>query len=273
MRALWKGSLSFGLVNIPVELYSGSKANEIKFTLLHKKDLSEIKYARICKDEGKEVPWDEIVKGFETEKGKYIIVTDEDLKKAALEKSPSIDIIQFTDENDIDTIFYEKPYVLTPDKNADKAYSLLVDVLKKSKKVGIARYVLHNREHIAVIKTYKNFIVMNQLRFEDELQLFENLKTPAVTKVTAQEIDIAIKLINHMTGTFKPEKYHDTYVQELKEILRKKGKGKKSASSGKAAQPAPGKVHDIMALLRASIEEKDEKVKKPKKTNKSRVSA
>lgn len=263
MRTIMKGFIGFGLVNIPVEVYTGSQSSEIKFNLLHSRDLSEIKYARICKEEDVEVPWNEIVKGYKTESGAYVVMSDEELKKATSERTKSIEITQFVEEDEIDTIFYEKPYIVIPDKGADKAYGLLHEVLKKSKKVGIAKYVLHNREHIGAVKTYKNFILLNQLRYPHELVNIEDLKKPASQTIPAKEMDIAMKLINHMAAPFKPEQFKDTYIEEVKEILKQKEKGIKPT---KKAAPAPSKkIHDIMSLLKASLEEKDKKPAKSKK--------
>lgn len=253
MRSMWKGSLSFGLVNIPVHMYTGSKEKELSFILLHKKDLSEIHYARICKTENKEVPWKEIVKGFEFEKGEYVIVNDEDFAKANLTKSKTIEIINFVEEDEVDPIYYVKPYYLEPDKNAEKAYSLLREALKRSKKVGLAKFVLRNKEHIALIKPHGNMLIVNELRYQAELLKSEDLKLPSEKeKTTAKELDIAIQLIDHLTVPFKPERYKDTYVQEMKKIIQQKAKGR--TIHPKTEAPKSTKVCDIMSLLQASLE-------------------
>lgn len=260
-KAVLKGSINFGLVNIPVEMFSASQAQEIKFTMLHKKDLSEIRYSRICKAEGKEVPWKDIVKGYANEKGKYIVLTEEELKRASAEKSKSIEIVEFVKEEEIDSIYYEKPYVLEPQKGANKPYHLLLEVLKKSKKVGIAKYVIHNREHVGVLKFHGDFLIINQLRFESELKDFADLKAPAIAKVTTKEVDIAMQLINQMTAKFKPKDFKDNYVEEIKGLIKQKQKGKKiEVPKGEKKRPQ-GKVHDIMSLLKASLA----KEKKPKR--------
>jgi DNA end-binding protein Ku len=178
MHSIWKGSLSFGLVNIPVKMYTASQDREFKFTLLHKKDMSEIRYARICKTEQKEIPWEEIVKGYELEKGNYVIFDESDFEKINLKKTKTIDIVGFTNENEIDSIYFMKPFFLEPDKGADKTYALLREGLLKSKKVGIAKYVIHNREHIAVLKPYHNGLIINQLRYNDELIKFKEFHLP-----------------------------------------------------------------------------------------------
>jgi len=260
MKSMWKGSLSFGLVNIPVQMYTGSKEKELSFVLLHKKDLSEIHYARICKAEGKEVPWKEIVKGFEFEKGEYVIMSDEDFAKANPGKSKTIEIINFVKQEEVDPIYYVKPYYLEPDKNAEKAYSLLREALMKSGKVGIAKFVLRNREHIALIRAYENILIVNELRYQTELLKTEDLKLPPEKeKINHKELDIAMQLIDHLTVSFQPERYKDSYVQEMKKIIQQKAKGR--AIHPKTEAPKSSKVSDIMSLLKASLESNH----KPKK--------
>ncbi len=261
MRAIWRGALSFGLVNIPVHMYTASHEKELSFVMLHKKDLSEIRYARICKLEDKEVPWEEIVKGYELDKGNYVVLKDEDFEKANLKKTKTIEIVHFIDEKEIDTIYYVKPYFLEPDKNAEKAYALLREALKKSKKVGLAKYVLRNREHIAVVKTHDNLIILNELRYQNELTIAKDLHIPPVEKLSGKEIDIAMQLIEGLTVPFKPQAYHDTYTEELKAIIKQKAKGR--PIHPKAQEPRMTKVQDIMSLLKASLE----KNKKPRKKN------
>jgi DNA end-binding protein Ku len=261
MRVIWKGSISFGLVNIPVKMYHASRDHELKFVLLHKKDLSEIRYARICKSEDKEVPWEELVKGFEFQKGEYVVMNQEDFEKANVKKTRTIEIVSFANEDEIDPIFYEKPYYLEPDKNAESTYALLCEALRKSKKVGIAKYVIHNREHIAVLKPYHNAILLNQMRYDDEMVKLKELEIPDIGKIPAKEVDIAIKLIDHLTKPFTAKEYKDTYTEEIKEIIAQKAKGKKIVAKGK--EPKPTKVTDIMSLLKASLQA-------PKKTPKRR---
>lgn len=260
MRAIWKASISFGLVNIPINLYSATRERELKFTLLHKRDMSTVRYAKICKEEEKEIPYEEIVKGYEYEKGNYIILTDEDFEKANVEKTKSIEILDFTDEDEIDIMYYDRPYFLEPDKGANKAYALLRDALKKSKKVGIAKFVLKNHEHLAVIKPHGKALILNQMRTHAEVLEPVDLKLPEEEKVSGKEMEMALQLIEHLSGPFHPEQYKDTYTEEIKEIIAKKAKGIKIKPKGKA--PKPSKVTDIMTLLKASLEHKPEKTKK-----------
>lgn len=259
MRSIWKGSISFGLVNIPINMYVASQAKEISFVMLHKKDLSEIRYARICKTEEKEVPWSDIVKGYELEKGDFVVFDEKDFEKANLKKTKTIEMMSFVDEDEIDTMYYVKPYFLEPGRNADKAYSLLRDALKKSKKVGLASFILRNKEHIAVIRPYENLLILNELRYQTELLQADDLNVPAM-KVNPKELDMAIQLIEQMKVPFDPKKYNDTYTEEIKKMIKQKAKGKPIHPKTKEA-PSP-KIHDIMSLLEASLEKKPTKKSK-----------
>lgn len=253
MRAIWTGALSFGLINIPIRLYSASRDHEgISFNLLHKKDLSPIRYARICKHDGKEIPYNEIVKGYEYQEGDYVVLVDEDFKRANVKKTKSIEIVDFVEEKQIDPVFYDKPYYLEPGKGADKAYVLLREALKKSKKVAIGRYVFHNREHIGVVKPYHHLLILEQLRYESEINDPDQLKIPESIQLTKQEVAMALKLIEQFSSSFHPEEYHDSYTEELKEIIAEKVKGKKPRAKGK--EPKITDVKDIMHLLKASLE-------------------
>jgi DNA end-binding protein Ku len=264
MRSIWKGSLSFGLVNIPVHMYTASREKEISFVLLHKKDHSEIRYARICKAEEKEVPWNEIVKAYEYEKGDFVVLQDEDFEKANLKKTKTIEIVNFVKEEEVDTVYYVKPYFLEPDKNSENAYSLLREALKKSQKVGLARYVLRNREHLAVVKHHENMIILIELRYQNELVRAEDLNIPPPIKATSKELNIAIQLVNQLTVRFKPKEYIDTYIQEIKEIIKQKAKGR--PVHPKTKEPKTTKIHDIMSLLQASLEKKKKPQKKLRKS-------
>ncbi len=264
MRSIWKGALSFGLVNIPVHMYTASRQNEISFVMLHKKDLSLIRYARICKTEEKEVPWNEIVKGYEISNGDYVVFDEKDFEKANQKKTKTIEILHFIEEDEIDTVYYAKPYYLEPDKNAEKAYVLLREALQKSKKVGLAKYILRNREHLAVVKIHEDIIILNELRYENELIQAKDLKIPGPGKLNKKEVDVAIQLIDQLTVPFKPKEYKDTFEEELKKIIRQKAKGR--PVHPKEKEPRPSKVHDIMSLLQASLEETGKPKKKTRKT-------
>lgn len=258
MRSIWKGSISFGLVNIPINMYVASQAKEISFVMLHKKDLSEIRYARICKTEDKEVPWKDIVKGYELEKGNFVVFEEKDFEKANLKKTKTIEIVGFVDDDEIDSIFYVKPYFLEPGKNADKAYGLLRDALKKSKKLALAKYILRNKEHLAVIKPLESMLVLNELRYETELLTVKDLEIPEA-KPAPKELDMAVQLINQMSIPFNPKEFHDSYTEELKEMIKQKAKGKPVHPKTKET-PSP-KVHDIMSLLQESLKKPVKKTK------------
>lgn len=269
LRSLWKGSISFGLVNIPVRMHVASHEHDLKFVMLHKKDHSQIRFARMCKAEEKEVPWEEIDKGYEYTPGEYVIVTNEDLNEINLNKSKTIEIMHFIDEKEIDTIYYTKPYFLEPDKNAGNAYQLLREAMKKSKKIGIAKFVLRNREHLAVIKPYEDAIVLNELRYDAELVKVKDLQLPDLSPVSSQELSIALKLIDHLTTPFRAKDYIDTYEKEVLEMIEEKAKGKKVHPIGQEKKPS--KVHDIVALLKKSLEV-DQKIeqKEPKPRERKR---
>ena len=260
MRAIWTGSLSFGLVNIPVKLFSASESSAgLSFDMLHKEDLSPIRYARICREDGKELPWEEIVKGYEYQKGDYIVLTDEDFKKAAPEKTQAIDIVEFVDEKEIDLRYFEKPYYLEPDKKAGKPYALLREALTRSGKVGIAKFVMRNRERLAALKPVGKVLVLEQMRFQADLREPAGLNLPEAT-TEKKEIEMALALIDQLTTHFVPEDFHDTYTEELEEIIESKARGKEIRPA-KAAAVKNTEVKDLMATLKASLEAEQVKTK------------
>ena len=252
MRAIWTGSISFGLVNIPIKLFSASESRDgIDLRMLHSKDQAPIRYAKICSEEGIEVPFKDIVKGYEYAEGEFVIISEEDFEAADVKKTTTIDIVEFTDENQIDVRYLERPYYLEPQKGADKAYTLLREALRESNKLAVARFVLRQREHLAIIKTVGNVLVLNQMRFPADLRTPGGLKLPTA-EPDKKEIDMALKLIDQMTQPFVPEDFHDTYTEELEATIEAKVKGT-PAPAGKPASAAP--VKDLMAALKASLEE------------------
>ena len=258
MRAIWSGSISFGLVNIPVKLYSASEDASLSFDFVHKVDFSPIRYAKVCKEEGKELSYDEVTRAFELENGDYVPVSEEDFQKANKRKTKSIEIINFSLEAEIDPVFFEKPYFLEPDKGSDKPYALLLEALKRSKRVGVAKYVLRNREHLAIVRPKEGILVLNQLRFAQDLRQPDELRKPDKVEMSQQEISLALALIDQLTKRFDPQDYRDTYTAELKEIIEEKSKGITPISRGK--EPVPTEVKDLMAILKASLKEEKEKV-------------
>ncbi|HEV8286270.1 MAG TPA: Ku protein [Chitinophagaceae bacterium] len=252
MRAIWSGAISFGLVNIPVKLYSGTSAERaLDLDMLSKKDMSPIRYARISTATNKEVEWKDIVKGYEVEKGKYVVITDEDFKKASPEKTNTIEILQFVNEKEIDSIYFEKPYYLVPDKGAAKPYTLLMKALEKANKVAIATCVIRNREHIFSIKPLGGeILLLEQLRYADQINEIPDVKN-SQAKVTQQEINLALKLIDQLTEKFKPESFKDTYTDTMKKLIEAKAKGKKIAAP--AVEKKTAAVKDLMSVLKESL--------------------
>jgi DNA end-binding protein Ku len=253
MRALWSGSISFGLINIPVHMYSGSHAHEgLDLDMLHDKDHAPIRYARVCREDGKEIPWDDIVKGYEYRDGDYVVLTKKDFAQANAEKTSTIDIQQFVEEKDIDIRYYEKPYYLEPDKGADKAYALLRESLEKSKSLALVKFVMREREHIGAIKPIGRALVLVQMRYQADLREPGNIKFPTDKGVTKAELEMASKLIKQQTKPFIAEDFHDTYTEELEEVIKDKVKGKKPPKAAKT--PKSTKTTDLMAALKASLE-------------------
>lgn len=263
MRSIWRGALSFGLVHIPIRMYSASKSRELKFKMLHKKDMSEIRYARICKADGKEIPWEDIVKGYEYEKGDYIVLSEEDFEKANLKKTSTIEILDFTNEDQIDPIYYDTPYYLEPEKGAEQAYELLYEALKKSKKIAVGRFVFHHHEHIGIVRVYKDILILQQLRYKSELISSKELNIPQ-PKVAHTELEMALKFIEELSKPFKAEQYSDTYEDEIKQLIVRKAKGKKIHVTTEEL-PSP-KIHNILDLLKESLKKQaPKKAHKPKK--------
>src|SRR5437667_3380917 len=215
MRAIWKGSISFSLVNIPISLYPATRSEDLKFRLLRKSDLSPVNYKRVAEADGKEVPWEEIVKGYEYEKGRFVVLKDEDFKRADIEATQSVDIVQFVTLEEIDPVFFDRPYYLEPDKKGAKAYALLLQSLKKNDKVGIAKVVIKTRQHLAAVKPEKNALVLELMHFAEELIDYNQLQIPGQLAVGAKELDMANELIGRMAGKWEPDKYQDEYKHAL----------------------------------------------------------
>lgn len=255
-RSIWSGAVSFGLVNIPVKLQSAVQADNIDFDMLSKDDMAPIKYARIDSRTGEEVPYKDIVKGFQYAKGKYVVVTDEDFQKARPEIAKTIDIIQFVKEEEVDPIYYEKPYYLVPDKGAGKSYKLLLKALDETKTVGVAEFVLRNRAHICVLKNHDGVMLLNQLRYHEEVRDLPDVKSGS-ERITPKEIQLATKLINQLTESFKPEAFKDTYIAQLKKVIKAKAAGKDIHIAEPRKTSAT--VKDLMEVLKESLSEKKKK--------------
>jgi DNA end-binding protein Ku len=258
-RAIWSGAIAFGLINIPVKLFTATQEHELAFNQLRKGDLSRIKYMRVAANDGQEVPFDDIVKGYEIEEGVYVVIEDEDIKKAAPKKTQTIEILSFANEEEIDTTYFEKPYFLAPEKNAARAYVLLREALKKSKKVAVAKFVLRTKENLAILKPEGDALILNQIRFQSELREPDNLSLPGTDAMSDKELDLALSLVNQLTETFNPAQYKDTFTAELKNIIEQKAKGIDVTAMAAQAPAATGE-EDLLASLRASLEASKAKV-------------
>ena len=255
MASIWKGSLTFGLVHVPVELKTAVRSDHVSFRMLHAEDLSPIKYERVCAADGEPVPWNEIVKGYEYEKGKYVVLTDEDFKQAALDQSRTIDIIDFVREDEIDPRFFETPYYLLPTKGGDKPYALLREAMRQNGVVGIGKLIIRKTQHLAGVRVVDQALVLEIMRFSNELVDISEFTFPGTTALREQEMAMATQLVQNLAEPFDPERYTDDYRSNLMKLIRAKMKGKKVT----AAEPLPddedAKVLDLMSRLQASLEE------------------
>lgn len=256
MRAIWSGSLSFGLINIPVKLYSASKDRPFKFRLLEKKDLHPIAYLRVKRGTEEVVPYENIVRGYEYEKNRYAVMTDEELKKISPRKTSTIDIINFSDLKEINPKYYEKPYYLEPDKKSEKAYALLAAAMKKAGKAAIARMVIKDKEHIAAIFPEGNTLMLDQLRFENEINAPKGLEIPETTseRHSKEEIEVALALIKTLDKPFNPKQYEDTFSEKLEKAIQSKTRGRTIQIDEEDKAPAETDMKDLMTLLKKSIE-------------------
>jgi DNA end-binding protein Ku len=254
MAAIWKGSLAFGLVNIPVELRSAVRSDHISFRLLHEEDMSPVKYERVCQRTGEPVPWSEIVKGYEYQKGKFVVLTDEDFKAAALESSKTIDILDFVQESEIDPRFFETPYYLVPSKGGEKAYALLREAIRNAGAVGIGKIIIRQSQHLAGVKVVGDALVLEIMRFANELVDAEEYTFPDADVVRPQELAMAEQLVANLEEPFDPEKYTDEYRANLMKVIKAKMKGKKVTLREEHEEPGDARVLDLMAKLQASLE-------------------
>ena len=254
-RSMWKGSLAFGLVNIPIELYSATRDHRPKFRLLHAKDEAPIRYERVCQTEGKPVGWEDLVKGYEYEKGQFVVLTKDDFKTAAVEKTKTIDIIDFVDPEQIDERFFETPYYLQPAKGAERSYALLREAIRESGKLGVAKIILRDAQHLAAVEAIGDALVLTMMRFADELADLGDFKFPKAENIRPAELKMAMQLIDSLSADWKPEKYTDEYRDNLLKVIQAKLKGKRPRlQERETAQSA--EVVDLMARLRASLESK-----------------
>ncbi|MEO8402525.1 MAG: Ku protein [Gammaproteobacteria bacterium] len=276
-RPIWKGYITFGLVNIPVILYSGEKKFDIQFKLLDSRDKSRIRYVRINEHTGEEVAWEDVAKGYEYDDNNYVLFNEKELKELAGEHSKTIDIENFINANSLDCIVFDKPYFLVPDKKGDKGYVLLRETLTNTKKVGIAKVIIHTREYLAALMPYENALILNLLHYPQEIKKPSEFELPTATlkkyKISAKELEIAKQLVDSMTTKWNPNAYHDEYRKALEKFIEEKihhEKPKKSKAK-KSSLSKSSNVINFVDLLKKSL--KDKKIKKPTKKNPKRKSS
>jgi DNA end-binding protein Ku len=269
MRALWKGAISFGLVTIPISLYPAIKREEMRFRLLRKSDQSPVDYKRVAEADGKEVPWDQIVKGYEYEKGKFVVLKDEDFARVDVEATQTVDIINFVALDEVDPLLFYKPYYLEVGKGADKAYVLLRDALVESGKIAIARVVIRTRQHLAAIKPQKKGLMLELMHFPEELLDASEFKAPAEKAVGKAEMQMAKQLIQSMTSEWKPEQYTDQYHEALEKMIAERIEHGGEASPVPAKKKKPANVVDLVSVLQQSIQQTQTKPKSGKSAEKT----
>ena len=257
-RAMWKGSLAFGLVNIPIELYTATRDHRPKFRLLHAKDEAPVRYERVCQSEGKPVGWNDLVKGYEYQKGQFVVITKDDFKTAALEKTKTIDILDFVDPDEIDERYFETPYYLQPAKGADRSYALLREAIRESGQVGIAKVILRDVQHLAAVEAIGDALVLTMMRFADELADLGDFRFPKAEGIRPAELKMARQLIENLNSKWNPEKYTDEYRDNLMKVIQAKLRGRKPRLQERET-PQSADVVDLMARLRASLEGKGAK--------------
>ena len=262
-RGLWKGAISFGLVNVPVELYSAKKrAAELDMTMLDKRDLAPVGYKRVNKSTGKEVPWDDVVKGYEYKDDKYVVLSDEDFRRANPEAAKTVDIHAFVELSSIAPQYFETPYYLAPGKRGEKAYALLRDTMKKADKAGIATVVIRTKQYLAAVVPQDDLLILNTLRYADELKDPAEVEVPDA-KVTSKELDMAMRLVEDMSGEWNPAQYKDTFRQDLMKRIEAKvkaGETEEITEPEKERRPEKGgEVIDLMELLKKSVKPKPAK--------------
>jgi DNA end-binding protein Ku len=253
-RAIWSGSISFGLLNVPVKLYSAVSKQTVRFKELNESDGSRVRHKRVSEKTGKEVPYEKIVKGYEFAPDQYVLLSKDELSELEPKKSRSVEIQDFVDIEEIDPIYFEQPYYLGPDKGAEKAYSLLVKAMAESGKVAVARFVLRNKEHLAAIRPMGDVLTLTTMRFHDEVSSPKDLELDDIKseKPDAKELKMAQQLIESFTSDFEPENYRDEYREELLSLLEQKAAGK-DVVSAEVEAPKPTKAPDLMAALEESL--------------------
>jgi DNA end-binding protein Ku len=252
-RPIWKGSIAFGLVNIPVELYPGVRDSRPRFRMLHAEDKSPVKFERVCAREGKPVAWEELVKGYEYEKGRFVVLTKDDFRMAALEKSRTVDIRSFVNGEEIDDRFFESSYFVAPGKGGERAYALLREAIRETGLVGIATIVLRDAQHLAAVEIVKQAMVLTLMRYAEELIDVSEYKFPAATDIRKQELQMARMLVENLADKWDPSQYTDQYRENLMKIIKAKLKGRKPDLEVEE-EPRSAEVVDLMERLRQSLQ-------------------
>ena len=264
MRAIWKGAISFGLVNIPVALFPALRREELKFRLLRASDMSPVNYKRVAEADGKEVPWDQIVKGYEYQKGKFVVLKDEDFARVDIEATQTVDIVNFVELKEVNPLLFNKPYYMEVSKGGEKAYALLREALLDVGKIGIAKVVLKTRQHLAAIKAQDKGLMLELMHFPEELIEPGEFKLPATRTVSRPELAMARELIASMTVPWKPEDYQDEYHEKLEKIVEEKVKHPEAGKTRRATRPkAASNVIDLAEVLRQSLRETRAGKRKP----------
>jgi DNA end-binding protein Ku len=251
-RALWKGSISFGLVNIPIELHTAVRDHRPRFRMLHASDKSPVKFERVCIKDGHTVAWEDLVKGYEYAKGRFVVLTKEDFRAAAVEKTRTVDIIDFVNADEIDDRFFETPYYLVPAKGGERAYALLREAIRESRRIGIAKFILRDAQHLAAVEAIGDALVLSVMRFADELVGTPQLQFPSADGVRKAELDMAKALVNSLAAEWDPSKYTDQYRENLLRIIKGKMKGKQVEFEA-GEEPRQAEVVDLMERLRRSL--------------------
>jgi DNA end-binding protein Ku len=263
-RAIWKGQISFGLVNVPVSLYSAEKRNDISLHLVDSRNTGRVRYQRVNEATGEEVPWDKIVKGYQFDGGQYVLLSDEEMKNVEAELTKTIEIEDFVDQSEIDPLYFDKPYYLEPREGGRKGYALLRETLKSTDRVGVARVVIRTKEHLALLRVYEDVLMLNLIRFPQEVRSIEELDVPKAgdekISMSAREIDMAVQLVENMTTAWEPEKYHDEYRESLMNYINRKiesgelSTGSEFEPEAEETEGEEEKVVDLMDYLKQSVE-------------------
>lgn len=252
-RSLWSGAISFGLVNVPVKMVTAVSPKDVRFNQLHAKDHSRIQQKRFCAEEGVEVPFEEIVKGYEVRPGTYVVIEPGDLESLDPEATHSIDILEFVDLDQIDPVYFDHPYYLVPDRRAEKPYALLAQSLENTNKVGIAKFVMRTKEYLAAVRSTNGVLVLSTLLYGDEVVNIETLEVPGIeTELSERELKMAEALIESLTEKFDPDRHEDTYREKVLDLIARKDEGQEIVVQAEAE--APAKVEDLMAALEASVQ-------------------